>query len=216
MAQVTYVIGADTTEIVAKLDEVVRAFNGVGKSATTTEKKVKKATDTGSKGAKKLEIGFVSLKEGAEGFGGEMGAVAGRIDKFAKSAAAAGSAMGPWGMGIAAVTLGLGGLAWAVTAVTSAAVEFVDGADEMIDRLEEMAGIDPVPAQTLQHLSEFDAAMLAAEESTTRLQVLLAGEFADVLTDMAWAFVGVVQGVQSFYQWTQKSDGAAQQLLGTL
>jgi hypothetical protein len=216
MAQITYVIGADTTEIVAKLDEVVRAFNGVGKSAAATERKVKKTTDTGSKGAKKLETGFISLKEGAEGFGGEMGAVAGRIDKFAKSAAAAGSAMGPWGMGIAAVTLGLGGLAWAVTAVATAAVEFVSGADDMIDRLNEMAGIDPVPAQTLQHLSEFDAAMLAAEESTTRLKVLLAGEFADVLTDMAWAFVGVVQGVQDFYAWTQKSDGAVQRLLGTL
>lgn len=216
MPQVVYRLVGDTSDLEAKLASVESAVRDVGKSAAATERKVKKTTDTGSKGAKKLETGFISLKEGAEGFGGEMGAVAGRVDKFAKSAAAAGSAMGPWGMGIAAVTLGLGGLAWAVTAVTSAAVEFVDGADDMIDRLEEMAGIDPVPAQTLQHLSEFDAAMLAAEESTTRLQVLLAGEFADVLTDMAWAFVGVVQGVQSFYQWTQKSDGAAQQLLGTL
>lgn len=204
MSQVTYKIGADTSEIVAKLDEVVTAFNSVGKSATATERKVKKTTDTGSKGAKKLETGFISLKEGAEGFGGEMGAVAGRIDKFAKSAAAAGSSMGPWGMGIAAVTLGLGGLAWAVTAVTSAAVDFVSGADDMIDRLDEIAGIDPIPPATLDQLSEFDRMMLAAEVSTNQLQILLAGELSTALTDVGWLLVRFVDGLKDGTEFAQK------------
>ena len=193
MAQITYVIGADTTEIVAKLDEVVRAFNGVGKSAKDTERKVKKTTDTGSKGAKKLETGFISLKEGAEGFGGEMGAVAGRIDKFAKSAAAAGSAMGPWGMGIAAVTLGLGGLAWGLAAATTAAVEFVSGADDMIDRLGEIAGIEAIPDRTTDQISEFNQMMLAAEAATTEFKVLVAGELSAALTDAGYLVVGLVR-----------------------
>ena len=255
MSQVTYKIGADTTEIVAKLDEVVRAFQKVGTNAKTAEKQVSNATDSGATGSKemaagfdkleakltevvgvfrdfsvaankaakpikdlpakvkpatkstkKLETGFISLKEGAEGFGGEMGAVAGRIDKFAKSAAAAGSAMGPWGMGIAAVTLGLGGLAWGLSAVTSAAVEFVDGADDMIDRLGEIAGVEAIPDRTIQQIAEFDRMMVAAETHTKRFQALIAGELAVALTDIGWAFVGVVQGLQGMAEWAGKNS----------
>ena len=199
MPQVVYRLVGDTSDLEAKLDGVESALRGVGKSATTTERKLKKSTDTGSKGAKKLQTGLVSLKEGAEGFGGEMGAVAGRVDKFAKSAAAAGSALGPWGMGIAAVTLGLGALVWAVSAVTSAAVDFVSGADEMIDRLDEIAGIDAIPDRTIEQLDQFGSMMLAAEVRAGFLKTVIAGDLGEALSDMGWALVGVLDVLAKFY-----------------
>ena len=216
MPQVVYRLVGDTSDLEAKLDGVESALRGVGKSATTTERKLKKSTDTGSKGAKKLQTGLVSLKEGAEGFGGEMGAVAGRVDKFAKSAAAAGSALGPWGMAVAGLTLGLGAMAWGVTAVTSAVVSFVDGAGAMVDRLDEIAGIDPIPQSTLDQLSDFDQMMLAAEVSAKQLQVILAGDLAIALTDVGWVLVGVVTGLTDFHAKLVENKDATAELVGKM
>ena len=53
MPQVVYRLVGDTSDLEAKLDGVESALRGVGKSATTAERKVKKSTDTGSKGAKR-------------------------------------------------------------------------------------------------------------------------------------------------------------------
>ena len=216
MPQVVYRLVGDTSDLEAKLDGVESALRGVGKSATTTERKLKKSTDTGSKGAKKLQTGLVSLKEGAEGFGGEMGAVAGRVDKFAKSAAAAGTALGPWGMAVAGLTLGLGAMAWGVTAVTSAVIDFVDGAGAMVDRLDEIAGIDPVPDETLVQLSEFDQMMLAAEASAKQLQVILAGDLAVALTDVGWALVGVAGVLSDFHAKLVENKDATAELVGKM
>jgi len=143
----------------------------------------KQATKSAKQAGNAWKDAGESAKQAAEGIGGTFGAGAGGVEKLVRSFDALSKVVGPIPAALGAVGLGMVGITLAVGAGAAAIVAFINSADEAIERLDEIAGTEPLPAATIQALKEWDKAALGAEASGLRLKVLLAGELADAFQD---------------------------------
>ncbi len=148
------------------------------------EKKGKKAFGASKKEgtAAFAEIGEAGDRVMSE-LGGVFGDIGGAMSTFIESGSKAGTVLGGTA-GMAAMAAGaIAGVTLALGFGAMQVAEFIGGADEMIDRLEQIAGSEALPDDTISQLEDWDQAALGAEASATRLKVVLAGE-------LAGAFIG--------------------------
>jgi len=169
----------EKTELVADvygitLKEAAAALRDVARA----EKQAAHATNNT---ADKLE----AAKQAATGFGGTIGGVGGQVEAFTRGIISLNKGMGPLAAGAGLAAVGVVGLGFAASAAVSGVLELIDAAGEARERLDEIAGTEPLPAASIAALDEFGQQALGAEAATARLTVILGGVFAD-------AFVGIV------------------------
>ena len=169
----------EKTELVADvygitLKEAAAALRDVARA----EKQAAHATNNT---ADKLE----AAKQAATGFGGTIGGVGGQVEAFTRGILSLNKGMGPLAAGAGVAAVGIVGVGFAASAAVSGVLELIDAAGEARERLDEIAGTEPLPAASIAALDEFGQQALGAEAATARLTVILGGVFAD-------AFVGIV------------------------
>ena len=194
-------------------NELSKGQVAASNSATKAAKKSAKAW-TDSTGDTKA--GFESMKQAAEAFGGQVGAAAGVAEKLGRSFLESGKAAGPVGAAFGAVALGLAGVALAGVAVSKALFDVVASADEAIERLEEIEGVDPLPPATIAALESWRQAALGAEASGQRLQVVVAGELANAFEDVVPLIAAAADSLADFVENAAKVKGTVDEWQGVL
>jgi hypothetical protein len=191
--------------------EAKKMVQALGQQLARTEKAAKKAfEETRGHGASAFkEIGEAGDRVFSE-LGGVFGDIGGALSTFIESGAKAGGALG----GVAGgATLAAGAIAGATLAVGFLAgemISFVDGADEAVERLHEISGIQPLSGETLASLDEWNQGQLAAEAGGKRLHAVLAGELAQAFGDLPVLISAVTNaladGVEAAGAFTDKID----------
>jgi hypothetical protein len=180
----------DMTEKQAK--EAVRQLR---KAFLASEKASKKAAKASAKAFKKSskDIGASADKTGeglirmSQAVGGKTGEMAGRVEALGQSVAALAT---PIGFGTAAAVA----MTAAVTGLAAAMVASVFAADEFIDDLKELQGLEGfelLPPEQVQNIENVNASLDAIGAIAKQATIVLAGEFAPAMDQAAVAVVAL-------------------------
>ena len=158
------------------------------KELTSQYKKAKSASDQLARDLKdsgdKMGKGLEGVKNVAEGLGGSIGATAGQVEKMVQAGARLSAAVGPLPAALGAAAVGVGILTAATVGASKALFGFIGDADDAIDRLEDISGVDPLSPRTIQALDDWRQGALNAEAAGARLHAILAGELAKAFEDL--------------------------------
>ena len=180
----------DMTEKQAK--EAVRKLR---KAFLASEKASKKAAAASAKAFRKSskDIGASAEKTGeglirmSQAVGGKTGEMAGRVDALGQSVAALAT---PIGAGTAAAVT----FTAAVTGLAAAMVASVFAADDFIEDLKELQGLEGfelLPPEQVQNIENVNASLDAIGAIAKQATVIIAGEFAPAMDQAAVAVVAL-------------------------
>jgi hypothetical protein len=169
--------------------EAKEAVKALRKSFLTAEKAAKKAAKVQGKSFKKAskqinesaEQTGEGLKRMAQAVGGKTGEMAGRVEALGQSVAALATPLGAGTAAAVAMTAAVTGLAAGMVAAVFAADDFIDDLKE----LQGLEGFELLPAENVN--ASLDAIGAIAKQAT----VVLAGEFAPAMEQAAVAVVAL-------------------------
>lgn len=149
------------------------------KAAADAQKKAedaqKKADDELAASGKKR---FDALKKVASAFGGTLNDLVGKTDNLGQGL---GSLAGPAGLAAA----GVGVLAFSVRKAGEALWDFMEGSSEALERLNEIAGVPPLPPYVADEINRWEEASLNAEAAGLRLKTTVAAALSPTMSDFA-------------------------------
>jgi hypothetical protein len=180
----------DMTEKEAK--EAVRQLR---KSFLTAEKAAKKAAKVSGKAFKKsskqinesAEQTGEGLKRMAQAVGGKTGEMAGRVEALGQSVSALATPLGAGTAAALAMTAAVTGLAAGLVAAVFAADDFIDDLKE----LQGLEGFEPLPPDQVEAIENVNASLDAIASLAKQATVVLAGEFAPAMEQAAVAVVAL-------------------------
>jgi hypothetical protein len=180
----------DMTEKQAK--EAVRQLR---KAFLASEKASKKAAKASAKAFAKSskDIGASADKTGeglirmSQAVGGKTGEMAGRVEALGQSVAALATPIGAGTAAAVAFTAAVTGLAAAMVASVFAADDFIDDLKE----LQGLEGFELLPAEQVQNIENVNASLDAIGAIAKQATVVIAGEFAPAMDEAAVAVVAL-------------------------
>lgn len=178
-----------TNEWIAAWKANDAAAKDSAKAAAKAEaEKVKAAEDAAAKAQRAWEDqGKAAQKVGdivSGGLVGDIGDLGAVFGSTGAKAAVAGGLFAAAGVGL--------------MALGSQTHEFIGNADELIKRLDEIEGTEPLPAETLASLDEYRALSLEAEVASDRLKVVVAGLAAEVGGPLLQSFTETLEAMSEF------------------
>ena len=187
-------VKADEKAFKAKIAQAAAAEKAQVQAAREAERASVKAAQQQVQAAKRVERAqvqasnrageaFEAATQIASAFGGTIGDVADVAEYMGKGLSKLG---GP--AGVATAALAAVGYAWAQ--MTRAAIEFLDGAVETLDELEEMGRAATLPAEAVARLREWEEAAAAVRGEAKSLRVELASYLAPTMTHLADVVLG--------------------------
>jgi hypothetical protein len=185
----------------ADTSDLKRKGAGLGGVLSAPFDKAGKATKGAADQTKQYEAGLEAAKQAAEGFGGATGGAAGMVEKFTRSAAQAGRALGPMGAAGVVAGLALAGLGMAAFSVVEAQTAAIRTTIEWAKELDE-AGSNAVPGATAAVL-DFDRTLRASTQTGKELAVLVGGDLIEAGQD--YADVALLMAVATRRVW-QETD----------
>jgi len=172
--------------------------------------------DTTKKSGVDMRDAFDTVKEGAEGFGGALGGAAGMVEKFGKSAIAAGKALGPVGVALAAVTLGVGAAVIGFVSAANGIRDLGESADELRERLRDLHAEDAVSAAAIANVERFGAAARSTEAQFAALKLTLISEARPALESIANSVAVTSRQLITFSERAGESETAVGKLTAGL
>ena len=180
----------DYTEKQAK--DAVKALR---KSFLAAEKASNKAAKASSRAFKKsskqinesAEQTGEGLKRMAQAVGGKTGEMAGRVEALGQSVAALATPLGAGTAAAVAMTAAVTGLAAGMVAAVFAADDFIDDLKE----LQGLEGFELLPAEQVEAIENVNASLDAIGAIAKQATVVLAGEFAPAMEQAAVAVVAL-------------------------
>jgi len=180
----------DYTEKQAK--DAVKALR---KSFLAAEKASNKAAKASSRAFKKsskqinesAEQTGEGLKRMAQAVGGKTGEMAGRVEALGQSVAALATPLGAGTAAAVAMTAAVTGLAAGMVAAVFAADDFIDDLKE----LQGLEGFELLPAEQVEAIEDVNASLDAIGAIAKQATVVLAGEFAPAMEQAAVAVVAL-------------------------
>lgn len=190
-----------TEQLVAKLreipgiadkefDRMARAISKqYAKAAAEADRAAKKIADDTQKAAAKAQSEW---ERGLEAIGKKIASKFGPISADLADIGTSGAgALGAIGTGAAVGAAGVAALGLAVVGGVKATLSLIDAAEAARDRLEQVAGVDPLPAETIDALDEWRDSSRAAATATDVLTAKVGGIAASVWTPAANAVAGL-------------------------
>jgi len=175
--------------------EAKEAVRQLRKSFLTAEKAAKKAAKVQGKSFKKAakeidesaEKTGEGLKRMAQAVGGKTGEMAGRVEALGQSVAALATPLGAGTAAAVAMTAAVTGLAAGMVAAVFAADDFIDDLKE----LQGLEGFELLPAEQVEAIENVNASLDAIGAIAKQATVVLAGEFAPAMEQAAVAVVAL-------------------------
>jgi len=175
--------------------EAKQAVKALRKSFLTAEKAAKKAAKVQGKSFKKAakeidesaEKTGEGLKRMAQAVGGKTGEMAGRVEALGQSVAALATPLGAGTAAAVAMTAAVTGLAAGMVAAVFAADDFIDDLKE----LQGLEGFELLPAEQVEAIENVNASLDAIGAIAKQATVVLAGEFAPAMEQAAVAVVAL-------------------------
>jgi uncharacterized protein YciW len=175
--------------------EAKEAVKALRKSFLTAEKAAKKAAKVQGKSFKKAskqinesaEQTGEGLKRMAQAVGGKTGEMAGRVEALGQSVAALATPLGAGTAAAVAMTAAVTGLAAGMVAAVFAADDFIDDLKE----LQGLEGFELLPAEQVEAIENVNASLDAIGAIAKQATVVLAGEFAPAMEQAAVAVVAL-------------------------
>lgn len=175
--------------------EAKEAVKALRKSFLTAEKAAKKAAKVQGKSFKKAakeidesaEKTGEGLKRMAQAVGGKTGEMAGRVEALGQSVAALATPLGAGTAAAVAMTAAVTGLAAGMVAAVFAADDFIDDLKE----LQGLEGFELLPAEQVEAIENVNASLDAIGAIAKQATVVLAGEFAPAMEQAAVAVVAL-------------------------
>ena len=173
--------------------EAAKMAADFGKGWKKAERSAKKAMDASKKHTSMaIEAIGSSIDRTMSELGGVFGDIGGKFFTLTESAFQVQNAIGGI-QGVAVAAAGaFAGTTLALGYAVGAAYEFIKSTDEMRESLEDFAGVEPIPDETLSALDDFQQASDALEVTWTRFQILIAGDVAPTMVYLANTLVGVI------------------------
>ena len=175
--------------------EAKEAVRQLRKSFLTAEKAAKKAAKVQGKSFKKAakeidesaEKTGEGLKRMAQAVGGKTGEMAGRVEALGQSVAALATPLGAGTAAAVAMTAAVTGLAAGMVAAVFAADDFIDDLKE----LQGLEGFQLLPAEQVEAIENVNGSLDAIGAIAKQATVVLAGEFAPAMEQAAVAVVAL-------------------------
>tara|TARA_S200002703_G_scaffold157499_1_gene165474 strand:- start:3846 stop:5744 length:1899 start_codon:yes stop_codon:yes gene_type:complete len=175
--------------------EAKEAVRQLRKSFLTAEKAAKKAAKVQGKSFKKAakeidesaEKTGEGLKRMAQAVGGKTGEMAGRVEALGQSVAALATPLGAGTAAAVAMTAAVTGLAAGMVAAVFAADDFIDDLKE----LQGLEGFELLPADQVEAIENVNGSLDAIGAIAKQATVVLAGEFAPAMEQAAVAVVAL-------------------------
>ena len=171
------------------------AVKALRKSFLAAEKASNKAAKASSRAFKKsskqinesAEQTGEGLKRMAQAVGGKTGEMAGRVEALGQSVAALATPLGAGTAAAVAMTAAVTGLAAGMVAAVFAADDFIDDLKE----LQGLEGFELLPADQVEAIENVNASLDAIGAIAKQATVVLAGEFAPAMEQAAVAVVAL-------------------------
>ena len=175
--------------------EAKQAVKALRKSFLTAEKAAKKAAKVQGKSFKKAakeidesaEKTGEGLKRMAQAVGGKTGEMAGRVEALGQSVAALATPLGAGTAAAVAMTAAVTGLAAGMVAAVFAADDFIDDLKD----LQGLEGFELLPADQVEAIENVNGSLDAIGAIAKQATVVLAGEFAPAMEQAAVAVVAL-------------------------
>ena len=182
-----------------KAEVVAEAYGVSLKEAASALRSVERAEKSAARATGGTADSLEAAKQAATGFGGTIGGVGGQVEAFTRGIISLHKGMGPLAASAGVAAVGIVGVGFATSAAVSGVLELIDAAGDARERLDEIAGTEPLPAASIAALEEFSQQALGAEAATARLTVILGGVFADAFVDVVPLVSAAADGLSDFF-----------------